>query len=297
MKERFLLLVALGIALVALPTVALGSTARASSNSQSFPDSTGENPNAPDITSVDVSNDDAGNITFKVNISNRPALTADMAILIYLNTDQNSATGDPQSLGADYVIQLIPGAIGLFQWNGSDYVAAQSQTSLIFSYDTTGPTIHISANDLGKTKAFGFLVEAISGITTDASGNPDLTNAQVDVAPDPGHGLYSYSVLTKLTLTQTAFTTVPNPAKAGKRFTATMAATESDTGGPITSATIKCAATVGTKRLPATHSLANGVVSCFFKLPKTAKGKTLHGTITITVQGTTLTKTYVVRIH
>ena len=73
-------------------------------------------------------------------ISNRPALTPDMAILIYLNTDQNSATGDPQSLGADYVIQLIPGAIGLFQWNGSDYVAAQSQTSLIFSYDTTGPT-------------------------------------------------------------------------------------------------------------------------------------------------------------
>ncbi len=44
---------------------------------------------APDITSVVVSNDDAGMITFKVNISNRPTLTPDMSVLLFLDTDQN----------------------------------------------------------------------------------------------------------------------------------------------------------------------------------------------------------------
>jgi hypothetical protein len=297
LKVRLLLLIALGAALVTLPAVALGSTARATANSQSFPDSTGEDASAPDITSIAVSNDDAGNITFKVNISNRPTFTPDMVMLMFLNTDENSATGDPQSLGADYALQLIPGSVGLFQWNGTDYVAAPSQTSLTFSYDSTGATIHVSDSDLGKSKGFSFVTLIFSGVTTDASGNPDFTNAHSDTAPDPGHGAYTYSVLTKLTLKQTAFTTAPNPAKAGKRFTATLAATESDTNGPIANGTIKCTAIVGGKRLPATHSLANGVASCIYRVPKSAKGKTLHGTISVTVQGTTLTKSFAVRVH
>ena len=57
---------------VAMPTSALAKSARAKANSQTFTDSTGEDPNAPDITTIVVSNDDAGLITFKINISNRP---------------------------------------------------------------------------------------------------------------------------------------------------------------------------------------------------------------------------------
>ena len=60
----------LGLAalLVAVPAALAGSSHRVA-NSASFPDSTGEDANAPDITSVNVSNDDAGLITFQVNIS------------------------------------------------------------------------------------------------------------------------------------------------------------------------------------------------------------------------------------
>src|SRR6266545_614669 len=100
---------ALGALLAALPTAALGGSARSAANSTTFPDSIGEDANAPDITNVVVSNDDAGNITFQINISNRPALTADMFLLVFLNTDQNSATGNTQLLGADYYIELDPG--------------------------------------------------------------------------------------------------------------------------------------------------------------------------------------------
>ncbi len=191
---------------------------------------------------------------------------------------------------------LGPGEVGLGKWNGTTYdpVAAPSLT---YGYDATGANIHINRRDLGATNAFDFVVHAISGLTTDASGNPDTTNAHRDLAPDPGHGTFAYNVLTKLVLKQAAFTTAPSPAKAGARFSASLAATENDTDGPVTGATITCAATLKGKPLPATHSLGNGIASCFWKLPKTAKGLTLHGTITVTKQGTKLTKTFAAKVH
>jgi hypothetical protein len=296
LPARLLLIALFGAVVIALPAAALGGADRATSNSQSFADSVGEDANAPDITGIDVSNNDAGLITFHIKISNRPAFTSDMTMLMWLDTDANASTGDPTLSGTDYAIELDPGAVGLFKWNGTTYDPAPSQTSLTYAYDASGATINVSAADLGATKHVNFVVAAVSGLTTDASGNPDFTNAHTDAAPDPGHGLYGYDVLTKLTLAQTAFTTSPKPAKAGSRFTATLAATESDTAGPVTSGTVTCTATIKGVRLPATHSLANGVASCFWKLPKTSKGKTLIGKITITVKGTTLTKSFSARI-
>ena len=107
MRSRLAILLALSALLVGVPA-ALGGSSHATANSQTFNDSVGEDPNAPDITSIAVSNDDAGLITFQVNISNRPALTPDMLLLMFLDTDNNAATGDPDSLGADYAIDLEP---------------------------------------------------------------------------------------------------------------------------------------------------------------------------------------------
>jgi hypothetical protein len=282
---------------VALPTSALAKRAAARANSQTFTDSTGEDPAAPDITSIVVSNDDAGLITFKINISNRPALTADMLVLVFLDTDKQATTGDPQLGGIDYAIQLAQGEVGLFKWNGSDYVAAPSQSSVTYSYDATGATIRASAGELGTTKAFNFLALALSGIGTDASGNPDPTNEHGDPAPDAGHGVFSYEVVTKLTLSVRAFTTSPKPAKAGKRFIAGLAATESDTNGPVQAGTVACSATVGGKHLSATaHVIANGIAACAWSIPRTAKGKTLRGTVSLTVKGTTVVRTFAVKV-
>ncbi|HEY2326218.1 MAG TPA: hypothetical protein VGH52_01900 [Gaiellaceae bacterium] len=299
-KSRVLLLIGLAIVLALLPRAAHGASTHALTNSQSFPDSVGENPNAPDITSVNVANDDNGNITFNVNVSNRPTFTPDMDVLIFIDSDNNPSTGEADLFGADYIIQLTPpGSVTLFQWDApsQNYLFAQSQTSLIFAYASTGPTFHINASDLGATKIMDFAVEVDSGITTDAMGNPDYTNAQFDIAPDPGHGFYTYDVKTKLTLKQTAFTTAPAAAKVGKRFSASLAATESDTQGPVTAATISCKAVVAGKTLPASHSFAGGVSTCSWTLPKKkVKGKVLYGSISITVQGTKLTKSFTKRI-
>ena len=293
---RFLTVIAFAAICIALPVGAFGSASHAEANSQSFPDSTGEDPAAPDITSIVVSNDDTGLITFKINISNRPALTSDMLIVAYLNTDNNAATGDPDSYGADYLIALGLGEVDLAKWNGSTYDVASSPT-LTYSYDATGATIHVNRTDLGGTKTMGLAVVAISGLAMDASGNTDTTNAHRDVAPDPGHGFYTYNVLATLKLKQTAFTTTPSPAKAGARLSASLAATENDTNGPVTAATITCSATLKGKPLPATHSLANGIATCYWKLPKSAKGFTVHGTITVTKQAAKLTKSFAAKVH
>ena len=55
-------------------------------NSVTYQDSTGENPAAPDITTIVVSNNDTGMMTFKINIPNRPQLTRDMLIDMLVDT-------------------------------------------------------------------------------------------------------------------------------------------------------------------------------------------------------------------
>jgi hypothetical protein len=296
-RSKILLIAALGGMLVALPSAALGGAARTTVNSVTFADSIGEDAAAPDITSIAVSNDDSGMITFKINISNRPTLTSDMDIQLLLDTDQKSTTGDPAVPGAEYLIDLVPGSVGLFQWNGTNYTFAPSQTSLTYSYDATGATIRISAADLGKTKGINFLAFVGSGITLDANGAPVYTNAHVDLAPDNGHGLYSYKVVTKLTLSVLAFTTAPKPAKSAKNFVAGLAVNESDTGGPVTAGTVACAATIAFKHIATfSHALKNGIAGCVWHLPKTSKGKTLRGTITVTVQGVKVTRAFTTKI-
>jgi len=296
-KTKSLLLLALAAAMVALPAAAFGHAARGAANSATFQDSTGEDPNAPDITSVAVSNTDAGLITFKININNRPALTSDMSVLLFMDTDQSSSTGDPQGGGTDYVIELDPGQVGLFKWNGSDYAFADSQSSLTFAYDATGATIRVSAADLGRTKALKLVAVAVSGIVTAPNGDADISKAHFDYAPDPGHGFYAYQVTTKLTLSVLAFTTSPKPAKAGKPFIAGLAVNESDTDGPVKSGTIACNASIGSKHVSAAgHAVTNGIAACLWRIPANAKGKTIHGTVTLTVQGTKVTRAFAVKI-
>jgi hypothetical protein len=297
MKTRLLTAIALAAVLVALPTAALGGDARREANSATFADSTGEDASAPDITSVAVSNDDAGMISFQINVSNRPSFTQDMFFVMFLNTDQNPGTGAADFLGAEYGIELDPGAITLFQWNGSDFVPAPSQASLTYSYGTGGPTIRVKASDLGKAKGFDFSVIAVSGVSIDPTGNFDTTNAHRDPAPDFGHGQFRYQVLTKLVLSVTAFTTGPKPAKAGRSFSASLAATENDTGGPAAAGSVGCAATIAFKRIVAvTHVVTNGVANCVWRIPAAAKGKILRGTITVTVRGVHATRSFSSRI-
>jgi len=267
---------------------------RATANSVTFDDSTGEDAQGPDITTVAVSNNDAGMITFKINIPNRATLTEDMLIDIDLDTDSNPATGDPETLGADYAIELFRSNIALFRWDGRTFSRTQTdppQTSLVFSY-AGGATVRISAAELGNTTRFNFGAIAVSGIVLDPNGDPDFSKARADLAPDGGHGLWNYQVNTRpLRLVSRKFTA--GRPHAGGLYTVRLVAARSDTGAVLESAQVSCKASVGGKRLAAkTHRIVNKEARCAWLIPSTARGKVLRGSIAVAFEGKRLTKSF-----
>jgi hypothetical protein len=299
------LIAAVGALAVALPVAAGGMREPAASravsvplaNSKVFQDSTGEDPAGPDITTTTVSNDDTGLITFQSKVPNRPSLTQDMIVDITADTDNNPSTGDPQSLGADYAIQLVLGAVTLYKWDGTTYstTGGVPQSSLVYSYANGVASIKISAADLGNTKKFNFGIDVITGVVIDQStGNVDFTNAHADFAPDLGHGFYSYDVkIGKLKLVVKKFSLSPAHPAAGHTFSALLVGARSDTGATLKGGQVSCSASVGGAHLQArTHAVVGGRATCTWGLPASARGRTVHGTITVRFEGLKATKSF-----
>jgi hypothetical protein len=299
------LLLALLVAVVALPTIASGALsgpAAPAANSQNYEDSTGENPAAPDITTMVVSNDDAGIVSFRINVPNRPTFTRDILVEVLVDTDNNPATGDPDFLGADYAIELFQGEAALFRWDGEGFTRTPGNppaTSLLFSYQG-GATIRISATELGNTKRFRFSTFVISGITfDDVTGEPDFTNAVGDIAPAAGAGLYSYEVkITPATLVARRFTQVPAKPAAGKPFTLRLVAARSDTGAVIQNGRVTCVGRAGNARLKAQIArVVAGAATCTWNIPPAAKGKTFRGSVKLGFEGLNIAQAYAGKIR
>jgi hypothetical protein len=88
----------------------------------SYRDPTGDNNGAPDISNVAVTNDAAGTITFDIGIVNLPS-PADVQTYLFLDTDQNGATGAPGLAGAEYVFVVDESdeSYNFYRWNGSEW--------------------------------------------------------------------------------------------------------------------------------------------------------------------------------
>ena len=264
MPVRIGFVLAVGACLIALPTAAAApsETARVAANSATFQDSTGEDATAPDITTITVANDDAGIVTFRVNVPNRPTLGQDMLFEIWVDTDNNPATGSPELGGADYVMQLVRGEISLYKWDGADYTRRfgdPSAVTMTFSYQG-GLTARISAAELGNTKAFKFFVVAISGLIVDpVTGDLDGANSKADVAPGGGVGLFPYTVtIAKPTLVVRRLTTTPRVPKAGQTFTMRMTTARSDSGAVLQNGRVTCVGRAGAHAAPRTAGARPG---------------------------------------
>ncbi len=294
-------------ACIALPAAAVGARAplgttapaAAAANSVTFNDSTGENPAAPDITSLVVSNTDAGVISFRVNVPNRPALSQDMLIALEVDSDNNPATGSPE--GTDYAIELVQGEVALFRWDGTNFTRRPGDpaaTSLIFSYQG-GVTITISAAELGNTTRLRFSAFVISGLAIDpTTGGLDFTNAAADAAPAVDAGLYPYEVkVGRATLVVRRFSTTPRSPVAGKPFSLRLQAARSDTGAVIQGGRVTCVGRIGSSALRAKSGRFVGREAvCAFVIPAGAKGKTFRGSITIVFEGLRSTRSFSGRI-
>ena len=79
------------------------------SNSSPYADGVADAPAAaPDLTAVDVSNDDAGNVFFRVSIPNRAALAYTDLISLFVDADGKTGTGCARgAFGAEYALDVL----------------------------------------------------------------------------------------------------------------------------------------------------------------------------------------------
>lgn len=292
---RSAFVLAIAFAAVVLPSAAgalpsgIAAPSGAVANTQTFNDSSGENPAAPDITQIVVSNDDAGGITFRINIPNRPTYARDVALFLTIDSDANQATGDPEQLGADYALDLFAGEIILFRWDGTQYGLAANQSSLSYSWQA-GATIRINASDLNNTRRFNFSVQAISGIIFDdttgtASCPPEPADCERDFAPT--FGFYNYQVLiARSALVIRTFTRTPSRPRAGQSFTLRMVVARSDPNAVLRNGRVTCNGRAGVARLRASVArVQGGAATCTWRIPANAKGRTFRGSVALVFEG------------
>ncbi len=271
-------------------------------NSQNYTDSSGENPAAPDITTLTVSNDDAGIVSFRINVPNRPQLGQDMVIDLFADTDNNPATGSPDFGGTDYVIELIQGEAALFKWDGTNFTRRFGDPpaiSLSFSYQG-GVTFRMSAAELGNTARLNFFVIVESGVVFDpTTGDPDFSNAVADAAPGGGVGLYPYQVIVaRPTLIVRSLRGTPAAPRAGRTFTLRMVTARSDTGAALQNGRATCVGRAGNARLRAQLArVQGGAVVCTWLIPRNAKGRTFRGSVTVVFEGLRASRSFSARIR
>lgn len=276
MNKLFAIAAAAAVALlVALPAAA--GPARSTAGSQTYTDATGDSADAADIVSLTVSNDDAGLLTFAFTYGNRPSgLTGDDGLLVFLDTDRNPQTGDPD-LGADYLLVFVASqqAGGLLRWQNNDFEEAQPQATFRASVD--GRQLQINRSELGNTAAFSF-----GGITLRES------NESVD-AISAGNALLSYQVvLAQIRSVAPRFS--PASPRAGRRFSVPGATVRLTSGQNVAPSAVTCTARLAGRTL-------RPVARCAWRMPANARGKRLVVTVTVTYQGQRRTVTRGFRVR
>jgi hypothetical protein len=279
--------------LSATPTDA-DAQARLAANAVTYQDGTGESPGAPDIATVRVSNDDTRKLVFAVTFANRTSAGPTEWFELGVDTDRNAATG-AQGMGFDYELVLYQGAGVLVRWDAaSSNWAVVSRTRVPPSW--VGPTLTFvtSADELGGTTGFRF------GVYADA-------NPEDDAAPWDGAGPWAYDIklYTAPVLAIGKLDCLPEPGVAGKLLTGYTNVRVVRSGVPEklgTAAKVTWQAKVGNVTLrpvaaKVVRNATGATALSSWKLPKTVKAKSVRVTVTVTMEGITVTKTHVHRIR
>jgi hypothetical protein len=230
----------------------------------------------PDITRIEVGSN-ATAVTFIVDLANQTTLAAGQGILVFIDSDLNLETG---SNGVDVVLGLVSDGAGLLRWNGTQLAPVESPTA--YGYHHDGFRLAVARSELALTTGtLRFIV-----VTAPLEGG--------DFAPDDSLAEY---VLSNEALTlQVAKFTAAKTVVAGKRYTATLQARRNDLSELSSAGEVACAAKVGTKKLKVTASFPTDLATCSGVVPKTAKGKVLKVTVTLTLDGVRVARTASIKV-
>ena len=255
---------------------------------RSYSDPAGDSGAAPDITAVSVGHDAAGLVTLTVT-TNQPTLAADAWLWGFIDADLNPSTGMPvHGLGADHFFLADADGGVIFHMNASGFTIDFDST-FTASYAAGTLTARFQRSELGQSERFSFVVEADQD---DAEGN----TIAADFAPDGAPYEYSFAQA-PLVVTVGKPAAASGQPVAGKAFAVSAAVTRSD-GQPATAGTVTCKARAGSASLRATGRLLGGTARCSMRVPKGAKGKTLRGTLAVSVTGAaTATKPFAFQVR
>lgn len=247
---------------------------------------------APDITNVQVANTRAGLITIRVTIGNFEALPAHSTIVLLFDIDRNMATGDQ---GFEYAVSHIIDPAGqttlrFERWDEAAFRLFEIPASRLTSTFAAGVyTLTIPRSELGNTIRFSFGMYA-------ASFDPDERDPAVDSAPNTELWGYDLIGLPAPRLTTQRLAVRPARPVAGRSFVVQASVRRSDTGATLSAGSVSCTARVGQLKLRATGGFAGGVARCVVSVPRTAKGKTLRGTLTVRAAGASLSRAFSYRV-
>ena len=249
---------------------------------------------ALDITTVDATNTPAGVVTFRV-ATTQPTMPTASIIALILDLDRNPATGD-DGTEADLTFDIDPSGVSSFEfqrWNGTALVPV-TPTTATAGYANGALTVTVPRSELENTRGFNFDVITLAF-------RSDLMAFAADVAPDT-EAPFSFD-LTGLAppppprLTATKPVGAPARPIAGRAFSMSSVVKRQDTGATLTSGTVACVVRIGTARVRAVGRFAGGRARCALTVPRTARGKTMRGTMTIRSAGGTVTVPFSFRVR
>lgn len=149
-------------------------------NSRSFADAAGDAGNSPDLTSVAISNDDAGIVTVKLTVANRSTLATGEGVAIGLDTDQNPDTGSV-FYGAEWELDLEGSSATAYRATADgSYTQVPIPASYQASMSGGVATLTFKASDLGITS--GFNVHALGYDNNWLDAAPDIRSVNYQLA-------------------------------------------------------------------------------------------------------------------
>ena len=238
---------------------------------------------APDICGSNLVTNDNIDLLIAMHIHDRDDFAPADAYSIYLDTDANPATGTIAApgvpAGAEALIQIFDEESKLLRWNGSAFEQVPTQEPVFTIWiPTMGPIAILDRADLGDVQNINLVFVTSNGV-------------DYDYAPDTGAWPYTVAPL-QLTPGPLSL----SPARAGKPLTAGMEVTESAFGDPLDDGTITCRAKVGGRSLAGRGKFANDRVACSWRVPKTARGKRLGGSVAVEFEGVVAKRSFNVRV-
>jgi hypothetical protein len=268
------------------------AAARLTGNTASYVDPSGDGASAPDVSAVEIANDDRGDVTVRVSLANRQAPAAEDWVALFLDVDD--VKDGEGTLQPEYaVVADADGGHFLRLGDGEPQeVPSLVLTNFSSSFANGVLTLRFNQRDLQDTTALNLWLRA--GTEGD----------EYDDAPD-GDAVWEYRVVSP-TLYVLAFAP-PKAVRAGQTVRGLLTVRGARQG----TARIGCTATIGGRRIQGkadwfTFSLAvaGGTTSvvkadprCAWAIPKDARGKLMRGTMTVSQDGLQVSRAFSARVR